>query len=80
METAEEFAQSVIRAFEDDHLLSREALPVFIASEAKARDAAVALAVTDAVLALYRKRSDISWESIEADLAEIHAKYMQPGA
>jgi len=41
--------------------------------------AAAALVVTDAVLALYRKRSDISWESIEADLAEICSKYAQSG-
>jgi len=47
METPEEFAQTVIQAFEDDHLLSREALPVFIASELKARDNAVRLALLD---------------------------------
>lgn len=39
----------VIQAINDDHLLSREALPVFIASELSRRDTATRLALLEEV-------------------------------
>jgi hypothetical protein len=52
METAEEFAQHVMQAFADDHLLSREALPVFIATALEHDRNATRLALLEEVTEL----------------------------